>query len=130
MVTIEGHNQPMRATISNLVGSANPITRTHTVKLSLTGSPAGVNSGAFARVAFQRGERSTLLVPASAVVVRGGITGVFVVGNDQIARFRMVRTGLMQGDAIEIQTGVVAGERVLTESRQTALNGDRIVGGQ
>ena len=35
-VTIEGHNQPLQATISNLVGSANPITRTHTVKLSLT----------------------------------------------------------------------------------------------
>lgn len=129
-VSIEGHDKPLQATISNLVGSANPITRTHTVKLSLTGSPAGVNSGAFARVAFQRGERSTLLVPASAVVVRGGITGVFVVGEDQIARFRMVRTGLAQGDNVEIQAGVVAGERVLSESRQTPLNGDRIVGGQ
>ena len=112
------------------MGSANPITRTHTVKLSLTGSPVGVNSGAFARVAFQRGERSTLLVPSSAVVVRGGITGVFVVGDDQIARFRMVRTGLTYGDSIEIQAGVVVGERVLAESRQTPLNGDRIVGGQ
>lgn len=69
-------------------------------------------------------------MPASAVQVRGGITGVFVVADDQIARFRMVRTGLSQGDSIEIQAGVVAGERVLVESRQTALNGDRIVGGQ
>lgn len=69
-------------------------------------------------------------MPASAVVVRGGITGVFIVGEDQIARFRMVRTGLTQGNNIEIQAGVVAGESVLAESRQTALNGDRIVGGQ
>lgn len=130
MVTIEGQPQPFKATIANLVGAANPITRTHTVKLSLTGSPAGINSGAFARVAFNRGERNTLLVPKTAVQTRGGITGVFIVGDDQIARFRMVRTGLAQGDAVEIQAGVVAGEQVLITSRQTALNGDRIVGGQ
>lgn len=130
MVTIEGQPQPFKATIANLVGAANPITRTHTVKLSLTGSPAGINSGAFARVAFNRGERNTLLVPKTAVQTRGGITGVFIVGDDQIARFRMVRTGLAQGDAVEIQAGVVVGEQVLITSRQTALNGDRIVGGQ
>lgn len=129
-VTIEGQGAAMKATISNLVGSANPMTRTHTVKLSLNDAPASVNSGAFARVAFQRGERKALLVPSSSVVTRGGITGVFVVGEDQIARFRMVRTGMTQGDSIEIQAGVVVGERVLMESRQTALNGDRIVGGQ
>jgi RND family efflux transporter MFP subunit len=129
-VTIEGQDQPMQATISNLVGSANPITRTHTVKLSLTGSPAGINSGSFARVAFQRSQRQTLLIPQVALVKRGGITGVFVVGEDQIARFRMVRTGLTQADQIEVQAGVVAGELVLTESRLPALNGDRIVGGR
>lgn len=129
-VIIEGLDAPLQATISNLVGAANPITRTHTVKLSLNGASAGVNSGAFARVAFQRGERMALLVPASAVLTRGGITGVFVVGNDHIARYRMVRTGLVQGDQIEIQAGLVAGEQILVSSRHAPLNGDRIVGDQ
>jgi hypothetical protein len=130
-VTIEGHEVVLTGTISNLVAAANPITRTHTVKLTLNGAPSGINSGAFARVAFNRGERSTLLVPKEAVVTRGGIVGVFVVGDDAIARFRMVRTGLTQQNDIEVQSGLTAGEQVLVTSRTAALNGDRIVrGGQ
>lgn len=130
-VTIEGREVVLTGTISNLVGAANPITRTHTVKLTLNGAPSGINSGAFARVAFNRGERSTLLVPKEAVVTRGGIVGVFVVGDDAIARFRMVRTGLTQQNDIEVQSGLTAGEQVLVTSRTAALNGDRIVrGGQ
>lgn len=129
-VIIEGLDESYEATISNLVGAANPITRTHTVKLTLGASEAVLNSGAFARVAFSRGEREALMVPVQAVLERGGIKGVFVVGDDQIARYRVVRTGMMQGDQIEIQSGVMAGEQVLVSSRQLPLNGDRIVGGQ
>ncbi len=128
-VTIEGRDEPVTAMISNLVAAANPITRTHTVKLSLSGSPVGINSGAFARVAFNRGERMTMLVPSSSVVTRGGIVGLFVVADDGIARFRMVRTGLTQNDKVEIQAGLELGEKVLISSQQPARNGDKIVSG-
>jgi RND family efflux transporter MFP subunit len=128
-ITVEGRDQVMMGVISNLVGAANPITRTHTVKLSLSGAPIGVNSGAFARVAFNRGERTTMLVPASAVLTRGGIVGLFVVGDDDVARYRMIRTGLMQGDKIEVQAGLELGEKVLVSSRQPARNGDHIMAG-
>jgi RND family efflux transporter MFP subunit len=128
-VTIEGREGVVSGVISNLVAAANPITRTHTVKLSLSGAPVGINSGAFARVAFKRGDRTTMLVPASAVLTRGGIVGLFVVGADDVARFRMVRTGLMQGDNVEIQAGLELGEKVLLSSAQPARNGDHIVSG-
>jgi hypothetical protein len=54
---------------------------------------------------------------------------MFVVGDDQIARFRMVRTGLTQGDLIEVQAGLEVGEKVLVSSQFPVLNGDRIVSG-
>jgi multidrug efflux pump subunit AcrA (membrane-fusion protein) len=95
----------------------------------LSGAPIGVNSGAFARVAFNRGERTTMLVPASSVLTRGGIVGLFVVGDDDVARYRMIRTGLMQGDKIEVQAGLELGEKVLVSSRQPARNGDHIMAG-
>lgn len=128
-VMVEGRAEVLTGTISNLVAAANPITRTHTVKLSMNGQSNGVNSGAFARVAFSRGERNTFLIPQAAVHERGGIVGVFVVDADQIARFRMVRVGQVQGDQVEIQAGLEAGERVLLRSELPARNGDRIVGG-
>jgi len=128
-VTIEGRDTVVSGVISNLVAAANPITRTHTVKLSLSGAPVGINSGAFARVAFKRGERTTMLVPASAVLTRGGVVGLFVVDANDVARYRMVRTGLMQGDKIEVQAGLELGEKVLVSSQQPARNGDHIVSG-
>jgi RND family efflux transporter MFP subunit len=128
-ITIEGRDGTVTGIISNLVGAANPITRTHTVKLSLSGMPVGINSGAFARVAFNRGERTTLLVPHAAVVSRGGIVGLFVVGDDGVARYRMVRTGLVQGDNVEIQAGLDAGEKVVVSSQFPVRNGDHVVSG-
>jgi len=128
-VILEGRDVPVMAVVSNLVAAANPITRTHTVKLSMPVAQVGVNSGAFARVAFNRGEREALLIPSTAVIQRGGVVGVFVVGRDQIARFRMVRTGLTQGALIEVQAGLEVGEQVLVSSQQPARNGDRIVAG-
>jgi RND family efflux transporter MFP subunit len=128
-VILEGRDEPVKAVVSNLVTAANPITRTHTVKLSMPVAQVGVNSGAFARVAFNRGERETLLIPSMAVIQRGGVVGVFVVGSDHIARFRMVRTGANHGDMTEIQAGLDVGEQILVSSQLPARNGDRIVAG-
>jgi UDP-3-O-[3-hydroxymyristoyl] glucosamine N-acyltransferase len=106
------------------VSSANPKTRTHTVKLSL---PVinDVNSGTFARVSFKRGIRHTMMVPKSAVVNRAGIEGVFVNNNGK-AFFRMVRTGLEIGDKVEIQAGLVLGEQIVVDNNQSILNGDKV----
>lgn len=130
-VMVEGRDGVLNATISNLVASANPMTRTHTVKLALNGNSAGVNSGAFVRVAFHRSERKALLVPPNAVMSRGGVVGVFVVNDQDKAAYRMVRTGLVHGDMLEIQSGLEAGERVVVKSQLPMLNGDHVVvGGQ
>lgn len=123
-VLIDGQAESMEGTIYTLVGAADPRTRTHTVKLSL---PAGknINSGTFARVSFTQGERQTLMVPTSAVVTRAGIEGVFVM-EDAKAYFHMVRTGMQIGNEIEIQSGVVLGDKVVVSNNQSMLNGDQI----
>lgn len=128
-VWFEGKEQSATAQISTLVGAANPITRTHTVKLSVPTSQLNVASGTFARIVFQRGQRSTLLVPKEAVITRGGIVGAFVVGKDQLARFRMLRLGGTFGEKIEVQSGLEVGETLLINSKLPALNGDRITAG-
>jgi RND family efflux transporter MFP subunit len=123
-VLVEGQSGPLVGTVYTLVSSANPKTRTHTVKLSL---PVinDVNSGTFARVSFKRGIRHTMMVPKSAVVNRAGIEGVFVNNNGK-AFFRMVRTGLEIGDKVEIQAGLVLGEQIVVDNNQSILNGDKV----
>ncbi len=123
-VLVEGQSGPLVGTVYTLVSSANPKTRTHTVKLSL---PVinDVNSGTFARVSFKRGVRYTMMIPKSAVVNRAGIDGVFI-NKDGKAFFHMVRTGLDIGDKVEIQAGLALGDQIVVDNNQSLLNGDRI----
>ncbi len=123
-VLVDGQPGPLVGTIYTLVASANPKTRTHTVKLSLP-AISNVNSGTFARVSFKRGVRHTMMVPKSAVVNRAGIDGVFV-NKDGKAFFHMVRTGLEIGDKVEIQAGLALGEQIVVDNNQSILNGDRV----
>ena len=121
-VLVDGQSGGLVGIIYTLVSSANPKTRTHTVKLSL---PVinDVNSGTFARVSFKRGIRQTMMVPKSAIVNRAGIEGVFVNEKGK-AFFRMVRTGMKVGDKVEIQAGLALGEQIIVDNNQSMLNGD------
>lgn len=121
-VLIDGQPEALPGIIYTLVSSANPKTRSHTVKLSL---PAinNVNSGTFARVSFNRGDRQTIMVPSTAIIDRAGITGVFVV-KDNKAFFSMVRAGMSINGSTEIQAGLNLGETIVIDNNQSLLNGD------
>jgi hypothetical protein len=52
-------------------------------------------------------------IPRQALVVRGGIPGVYVLGPEQRARFRMVRAGKVADAQVEVVSGLLGGERLL-----------------
>ena len=60
-----------------------------------------------------------LMVPAAAVVRRGGLTGLFVV-SDGRARLRWVALGDEAGGGVEVRAGVDAGERVVLDPADLA----------
>jgi sensor domain CHASE-containing protein len=78
-------------------------------------------------VAFPLGSREGIRVPASALLERAGITGVFVVDAQGIARYRMVRAGAATGGNVEIQAGLNPGERVVTSATTNMQSGDKVV---
>lgn len=114
------------AKVLRMVAAANPMTRKHIVKLVPT-DKIQMTSGQFARVKFEVGHRETLMIPQSAVILRGGIESVILVDENNIAHLRSVRTGLTQGDMVEIQAGVLSGDRVLVDGSLPVGNGDKIL---
>ena len=74
-----------------------------------------------ARVELPKKE-STLLVPAAAVVTDSGVSRVFVLGKDRVAE-RIVALGDRYGDAVEIRTGVTAGDRVVVNPDRRLADG-------
>ncbi len=84
------------------------------VRVNLPDGLQGLAPGMFARIGLALGdaaESARLLVPASAVMRRGELALVYVVV-DARPQLRQVKLGKPQGDAIEILSGVEAGERV------------------
>lgn len=119
---------PIEGTIAQLVPAADPVSHTHLVTIDLPAG-SGLASGSFVRVGFVVGEREGIRVPAAAVAERAGITGVFVVDPQGIARYRMVRAGAAEQGMVEIQSGLSAGEKVVVSNVEQLENGDTISGG-
>ena len=67
-----------------------------------------------------------VLVPQSALVERGGVPGVFVLTEDKQARFRMVRTGKIVNDRVEILSGLGGGETLVAGDLQDVRDGSPI----
>jgi len=106
--------QTLRGIVSQILPAGDPQTHTFTVKVNLPITP-GLKSGMFGRLQLDKGVTQTMLVPASAIVERGELTSVFVVGSDMIGRMRWVKVGRRLDTKIEILSGVNVGERVLLE---------------
>ena len=75
-------------------------------------SPKGLRQGSFARLQVPGLEVSGLTVPASALVHRGELTGVFVAKDGQ-AELRWLSLGEGSGEVMLVRAGLKAGEKVI-----------------
>jgi hypothetical protein len=78
----------------------------------------GLKTGMFGRFQLDTGATQTMLVPSTALIERGELTSLFVVGEDRIARLRWVKIGRHFEKDVEILSGVNVGERVLAGGHQ------------
>jgi len=99
-------------TIKTIAPMADQTSRSFTVKVILPEN-ALLRAGMFARVSIPVGESGMLLLPESAQVVQGQLSGYFLVDEGGIARFRLMRTGRHFKDRIEIISGMKPGTRYL-----------------
>lgn len=97
--------------VAEISPALDPVARTFLAKVDLPPG-AAVRSGQFARVGWPAGEARTLTVPAAAVSTFGQMERVFVVAEGK-ARLRLVKTGAVSADTIEILAGLAAGEPVI-----------------
>jgi RND family efflux transporter MFP subunit len=88
---------------------------TFRARLELPENAADLYPGMFVKVAFVVGEAQRLLVPRTALVEHGEVTGVYVVGAGDAVSLRQVRVGHPFGDDTEVLAGLAAGERIATD---------------
>ncbi len=74
--------------------------------------------------------REVLAVPRDALVLRGDGTSVFVIDEDDTARRLRVRTGIGEGEWIEVIGPVEAGDRVVVRGNERLRPGQEVTVGE
>lgn len=118
-------NTELSGKIVQIVPAADPTSRTFLVKVELP-SDSRLRSGLFGRARFPRGERTSVLIPRSAVVEHGQLQGVYVMDTNQIAGMRYITLGKSAGDQVEVLSGLQAGEKLIAAPGDRELGGKRI----
>ena len=102
--------------------SADPVTHTFRVLVTLPPGEHAVFPGTLVKVVFVSGTEPRLLVPASALVRRGEVTAAYVIGDKDRIGFRYLRIGSPTADgSVPVLAGLVDGERVATDPIAAAV---------
>jgi len=114
-------NLPAR--IAEVISAADPMTHTFQVKLKVDEDPR-LKSGIYGRALFTDPglTQSRLYVPAAALVQRGQLSMVFTV-EDHKAVMNVVRAGEVEGELVEILSGLTGDEQVVLQNAGQLFHG-------
>ncbi len=111
-VKIEIGDKILNIKPSHVSPALDSITRTLEIKADLP-KTFRAKPGEFAYVIIETKDRPAIMVNTSAITTRGGINGVFVVGKNGKAYFRVVRLGEKYNGYVEVLSGLFPKETVV-----------------
>jgi membrane fusion protein (multidrug efflux system) len=103
--------QKRRASIMAIEPQISTATRNVMVRARLL-DPANVNPGSFVKVYVDAGEASGMMVPANAIIPDARAKQVVIVKNGK-AKFVDIQTGVRQPGAVQVTSGLNAGDSVV-----------------
>jgi len=107
-------DQPLTGKITSIFPQTNNDTRTVTVEAVVDNPQNRLLSGQFLEMTILTNRKvNTISVPRKAVGEFNGENSVWVIEDNQAQR-RVVETGIISGDRIEITKGLKVGDRVIT----------------
>jgi len=115
----------LAGTVAEIVPSADPASHSFLVKIDIPFSPQ-LRAGMYATAAIPTGTRQAIVVPRSAVVVRGSLSCAYVLDSNGVAQLRYVTLGAQQGNLVEVLSGISAGEKLVDDPADRDLAGKRV----
>jgi RND family efflux transporter MFP subunit len=115
----------LTGTVAEIVPAADPASHSFTVKIDLVSSEQ-LHAGMYGTAGFATGTRQSILIPHSAVVMRGSLACAYVLDNNGIAQLRYLTLGAMQEIHVEVLSGISAGEKLVDDPADRDLAGKRI----
>ena len=128
-VLVKSTNQLLTGTVTEVSTSAENTGGQYFVKVILDKTDAKLLSGMYTSVQFpveKSTETKRILVPESALVKQGQLTGLYTIGNDNVAILRWLRTGKTFGDKVEVLSGLAADEQFIVAAEGKLFNGAKV----
>ena len=113
-IELDRPNRPFTGRVIEVVGEVDPMSRTQRIKVHIEEAGTDVLPGTFGRVWIADAPRPAILIPASAVYRIGQLEMVQLVTDNRVIR-RLVKTGPLFGDQIEILSGLSTGDTILAQ---------------
>ncbi|GAB4234643.1 MAG: efflux RND transporter periplasmic adaptor subunit [Acidobacteriota bacterium] len=120
-----------RTTIQGQVTRISPVVATETraadVEIELENPGRRLLPGMFVKVGLEVGRaRHSLAIPRAALLTRGEQHGVYLITADMRTAFQPVEIGTIEGDLVEVLSGLEEGTTVVTTGAQILNDGDLV----
>ena len=115
----------IEGSVAEIAPIADRQSRTVTVKLDIEKSTS-LRSGQFARITLPGKQLKTLLIPPEAIQLYGQMEKVFV-AEDGKARLRLIRTGKIYPNGVEVLSGLSPGDSLILSSEDSLNDGQPII---
>jgi RND family efflux transporter MFP subunit len=128
-VLVKSSNANLTGKVSEVSLSATNTGGQYLVKVNLDKTDSSVLSGMFVNVQFpvenktQAVQTDRILVPESALVKQGQLTGIYTIGTGNVAILRWLRIGKNFGNQVEVLSGLSASEQYIVSADGKLYNG-------
>jgi HlyD family secretion protein len=95
------------------------------VRIALPVDPA-LKPGGYGSATIHTGTREVVTVPVTSVQYNADGASIMVMDTKQVVQRRTIRTGAISGNAVEVVSGVKAGDMVVAAGAALLLPGDKI----
>jgi len=133
-VLVKSTNEEFSGTVTEVSSSAKNTGGQYLVKLNLSKVDKKVLAGMFVNVQFpilnktKETSNSTdkVVVPESALVHQGQLTGIYTIGNENTAILRWLRVGKTYGNQVEVLSGLNSNEQYIVSAEGKLYNGAKV----
>jgi hypothetical protein len=128
-VLVKSSNESLNGKVNEVSLSAKNTGGQYLVKINLDKTDSTVLSGMFVNVQFpvantvQTSKNEKVLVPESALIQQGQLTGIYTIGAGNIAILRWLRIGKNFGNQVEVLSGLSANEQYIVSAEGKLYNG-------
>ena len=117
---VAGYSSPQTAAQVQWLPTVDPVTHTAQMRVNLPAGLAGVKPGMFARIwlagsTSASGAVQRMYLPATVIIRRAEMTGVYVLDAQGKPLLRQLRLGRTTGERVEVLSGLRPEDKVLAE---------------